>query len=541
MKRLLTFTLIVILSLAFAFCLNSCANEGNYYDKASVDSLVSNLETALEAKNLINETAIAELTAEYEEKVAALEKTDSDNILAYQAFTAEYNAKLEELKTKHNTEIQEIKDLIAVLQNADKTNAEAIAVLKDEYREIAEELAADVTEQAERITALETQIQNLSNESTNESSALTTQMQELLQKMEELKKLRIWVVTFDVAGGNGAVPAQATMDGGKIIEPTAPTLEGYTFEGWYYGEDEWVFKDNSVTENIMLRAEWSINVYTVIFDVTEGNEEIPVQLINHGQKATEPSAPTRSGYVFEGWYDGSEKWNFEENLVTENIILQANWKSTELVNVDFDGFGGKTYTEAFSDVNQNFEITVTDSNLEIVSNDIGDYLSVEHKATSNNFNMKFSQDTDYRMQFSLYFPSVEIPVSKVTLSAIDSSSSEDNKHLIIINGTSLQVWNGLDGNNFDTYNTFTQIPEICAGRFYDFELIIKNTSEEGTRIIVTVTDRTSGVKATAPEFFVENFNVSELSLGFTTSRRQFKFAYSYIDYIRIYIYTSEEE
>ena len=45
-------------------------------------------------------------------------------------------------------------------------------------------------------------------------------------------------------------------------------------------------------------------------------------------KATEPSAPTREGYTFGGWYNGSAPWDFENGIVTQSMALTAKWTST---------------------------------------------------------------------------------------------------------------------------------------------------------------------------------------------------------------------
>lgn len=45
-------------------------------------------------------------------------------------------------------------------------------------------------------------------------------------------------------------------------------------------------------------------------------------------KATKPLAPTREGYTFGGWYNGSAPWDFENGIVTQSMALTAKWTST---------------------------------------------------------------------------------------------------------------------------------------------------------------------------------------------------------------------
>ena len=65
--------------------------------------------------------------------------------------------------------------------------------------------------------------------------------------------------------------------------------------------------------------------YTVTFD-SDGGTAVEAQTIEDGQKAAEPTAPTKEGACkLEGWYLGTEKWSFIGYAVTEDITLTAKW------------------------------------------------------------------------------------------------------------------------------------------------------------------------------------------------------------------------
>lgn len=67
----------------------------------------------------------------------------------------------------------------------------------------------------------------------------------------------IFTVTFHSNGGS-AVATQSVTSGGKVTEPTDPTKEGFTFDGWYSDstlQTEWDFNDE-VTGNLDLYAKW---------------------------------------------------------------------------------------------------------------------------------------------------------------------------------------------------------------------------------------------------------------------------------------------
>ena len=66
--------------------------------------------------------------------------------------------------------------------------------------------------------------------------------------------------------------------------------------------------------------------YTVSFN-SQGGSAVPSQTVVSGGKVTVPTAPTRDGYTFVGWYQdaqGTVAWNFE-TPVTANLILYAQW------------------------------------------------------------------------------------------------------------------------------------------------------------------------------------------------------------------------
>jgi len=62
-------------------------------------------------------------------------------------------------------------------------------------------------------------------------------------------------VTFDSNGGS-EVSSIKVGKGKRIIEPEAPSKEGYTFVGWFVGDRKWDFKTDVVNERLTLTAKW---------------------------------------------------------------------------------------------------------------------------------------------------------------------------------------------------------------------------------------------------------------------------------------------
>lgn len=63
--------------------------------------------------------------------------------------------------------------------------------------------------------------------------------------------------------------------------------------------------------------------YTIEFDCN-GGSEVEKQIVEEGKLIDKPSDPTRSGYIFDGWYLDDEKYDFSI-APTANLTLMASW------------------------------------------------------------------------------------------------------------------------------------------------------------------------------------------------------------------------
>ncbi|KON90069.1 hypothetical protein AF332_26860 [Sporosarcina globispora] len=138
-----------------------------------------------------------------------------------------------------------------------------------------------------------------------------------------------FTVIFDSQDG-GLVQTMTAEYNTKITAPTPPTRTGYTFVGWYKdaaGQTAWNFATDKVTENTVLYAKWNINSYTVSFN-SQGGSTVDAKTVIYNTTVGEPTAPTRKGYTFDGWYKdaaGQATWNFATDKVTGNVTLYAKW------------------------------------------------------------------------------------------------------------------------------------------------------------------------------------------------------------------------
>lgn len=84
-------------------------------------------------------------------------------------------------------------------------------------------------------------------------------------------------------------------------------------------EDEPTLPDESTKEPTLPE----VVEYTVKFD-SDGGTQISDRIVEAGSKVNAPSEPLKTGYIFDGWYYGDTKWNFN-NVINGNITLKAKW------------------------------------------------------------------------------------------------------------------------------------------------------------------------------------------------------------------------
>ena len=139
-------------------------------------------------------------------------------------------------------------------------------------------------------------------------------------------------ISFDTNGGSEV--QSITTDGKSAINlPDDPTKTGYTFAGWYLDDATYSdgFDANSLIEspvknNIIVYAKWTINQYSISFNVN-GGTDVAAIVGDYASSVTVPIVPTKTGHTFEGWYSDAiltTSYTFS-TMPAENIILYAKW------------------------------------------------------------------------------------------------------------------------------------------------------------------------------------------------------------------------
>lgn len=159
-------------------------------------------------------------------------------------------------------------------------------------------------------------------------------------------------VNFDSVGGS-YVGYINTIYNGKYGVLPVTSKKGYKFIGWYTEKNV----GNQITENSIvnvtsehtLYAHWEAAAYTISFDANGGMCGTSIKEVKYdGTYGTLPT-PTRTGYVFTGWYTGNS-WG--TNITSETVvniisnqILYAHWDAITYT-VTFDVCGGSCGTNS---------------------------------------------------------------------------------------------------------------------------------------------------------------------------------------------------
>ena len=158
---------------------------------------------------------------------------------------------------------------------------------------------------------------------------------------------RIYNVTYSFSGGSVATPiADAQRLAGDTITITyeIPTRIGYDFLGWIdqSGETATAGADYVVRDgHYLFYALWSPTPFNVIYDAAGGSSVPSESPKSVGQSFLVGGTPSKFGYIFNGWFDGTNTYAAGADYVTQanDIIFTAQWQA-KVFTVSYDLNGG---------------------------------------------------------------------------------------------------------------------------------------------------------------------------------------------------------
>ena len=160
-----------------------------------------------------------------------------------------------------------------------------------------------------------------------------------------------YYVKFEANGGSGSMGDQTfTYDKEGTLTANQFTRTGYTFTGWS-GSDGNLYSNEQEVSNltagegdtITLTAQWKAIEYTITYNLDGGQnngnpasytvDQLPIRLNDFAKN------PTKTGYTFSGWHDGTHVITGIAQGTTGDISLTAQWTANEYTVTLNDGNG----------------------------------------------------------------------------------------------------------------------------------------------------------------------------------------------------------
>ena len=155
-------------------------------------------------------------------------------------------------------------------------------------------------------------------------------------------------ITYNLDGGTNNVnnPSTYTAETPDITLAD-PTKTGYTFGGWYDNDQ---FTGDAITEiesgstgAKTFYARWTLDTYTITYNLDGGTNDVnnPVSYTVESSDIT-LGAPTKSGFVFGGWYDNALFSNsaitgITTGSTTGDKTFYAKWLQEYTITYNLDG------------------------------------------------------------------------------------------------------------------------------------------------------------------------------------------------------------
>ena len=119
---------------------------------------------------------------------------------------------------------------------------------------------------------------------------------------------------------------------------TSESFSGESFSSSESDNDSVNDDSANAGEERISESQRNDELFTVKFE-SDGGSAVNVVTVKSGEKIPEPKSPVKATlekqYAFKGWYYQNKKWDFENDVVTENIVLTAKWELTGDFTVGF--------------------------------------------------------------------------------------------------------------------------------------------------------------------------------------------------------------
>ena len=150
-------------------------------------------------------------------------------------------------------------------------------------------------------------------------------------------------ITYELNGGSQAGNPTKLHNGHGEITLDEPEKKGYEFLGWTGSNGNEPQKEIAIASDAVgtftYSANWGIVEYSIIYDLDGGVLEEENPSFYTIEDSFQLNSPSKAGYAFEGWYEGSAKVSSISKGTTGNLSLAARWAAVSY-NITYNLSGG---------------------------------------------------------------------------------------------------------------------------------------------------------------------------------------------------------
>lgn len=266
------------------------------------NTTISDLNTQISGLN----SEIDSLENDIEDLQNELSQANED----YQILQAELTTKTNQVISLQN-QVNNLQTLVNQLNATNELNLTTISTLNSQI----ETLNSQISDLTYQINNNDSTVASLNNK--------ITQLQESISYYENyisnLENETQVVVTFEF---DGSVYNIQIVNKGATVSVVNPTSTDYIqFNYWTINEEQIDLSSYTFNTNTKVIADVTYS-YDVTFYVD--NAEHNTQIVEHGNKATTPTVPTKTGYTFLGWsLNGSDIVDLSTVTILENTNFYA--------------------------------------------------------------------------------------------------------------------------------------------------------------------------------------------------------------------------
>ena len=153
-------------------------------------------------------------------------------------------------------------------------------------------------------------------------------------KVTNYADLEAACITLTLKAASGDVTIKVPR--GAIVDlPDVTVPAGKSLIGWKDGDATWVSFTMAIQKDATLSPVYAESV-TVTLDFQNGQDSRRISVAEGSVLPYIPD-PSRNGYEFGGWFDGTKQYMPNETAVSGDVVLSARWLKISSLTFDSDG------------------------------------------------------------------------------------------------------------------------------------------------------------------------------------------------------------